>query len=62
MDALLEIAYTCPVCWQTIETVVAPSELPLETIEDCRVCCHPVSIRITPGLDGQPTLEAEPAT
>jgi hypothetical protein len=62
MEALREISYACPFCWETIETVVALSELPLETVEDCRVCCHPALIRVTLGADGEPELDAEAAT
>jgi len=61
MEALREISYICPVCWETIETMVALSELPLEMVEDCRVCCHPVLIRVALGPDGEPALEAEAA-
>lgn len=61
METLREISYACPFCWETIETTVAVIELPLETVEDCRVCCHPALIRVTLGPDGEPVLVAEPA-
>lgn len=62
MEAFREIPYVCPFCWETIETTVATTELPLETVEDCRVCCHPVLIRVRLEPDGEAVLEAEPAT
>jgi hypothetical protein len=61
VEPLREISYVCPFCWETIETTVTMTELPLETVEDCRVCCHPALIRVTLGPDGEAVLEAEPA-
>jgi len=61
METLVELPFTCPHCWESIETFIAPSELPVEMIEDCRVCCHPVLLRVTLSPEGEPELTAEPA-
>jgi hypothetical protein len=36
--------YTCPWCWETVSAVVDCSQLPLEVIEDCEVCCRPARL------------------
>lgn len=59
MGDLSEISYTCPYCGEAIETLVAPSELPAELIEDCRVCCHPILLRLSLSPAGEPQLIAE---
>ena len=61
LTGLLELPYACPWCWETVEITVPGSELPLETVEDCRVCCHPALIRVTLDVHGQAMVEAEPA-
>jgi hypothetical protein len=61
MEALQTISYACPHCWETIETEVAPTELPAEFIEDCSVCCHPILLRVNLTPDGHPELTAESA-
>lgn len=38
---------TCPHCWQTIEIVIDLSEPEQRYIEDCSICCRPISIRVS---------------
>ena len=45
-------SYTCPWCWETVSTVVDCSVLPVETIEDCEVCCRPAQLLVREGPDG----------
>lgn len=47
----IEHTYTCPFCFEPIETLVDPSVLAQTYVEDCQVCCNPMefSIRISNG-------------
>ena len=35
---------TCPYCWETIEVVLDLSVEQQRYVEDCAVCCRPISI------------------
>ncbi len=38
---------TCPYCGQVVEVVVDPSVPFQEYVEDCEVCCRPITLTIT---------------
>ena len=38
-----------------------PAELPAEFIEDCEVCCHPITMRVILTPQGQAELTVESA-
>jgi len=44
-DTILHAA-GCPYCGETIELVIDPSESGSTYIEDCSVCCRPISITV----------------
>ena len=44
--------YTCPWCWETVSAVVDCSQLPLEVIEDCEVCCRPARLLVREDGEG----------
>ncbi|TGD71083.1 CPXCG motif-containing cysteine-rich protein [Mangrovimicrobium sediminis] len=46
MDQLSEIAVYCPYCAERIEVLVDVEEIGQEYIEDCQVCCRPITFRI----------------
>jgi len=52
------ISITCPYCGETIEIMADPSVERQEYIEDCQVCCKPITITITTQKDGYPQAEA----
>ncbi len=56
-DETAVATYTCPFCWETVSAVVDCSQLPLEVIEDCEVCCRPARLVITEDGDAV-TIEA----
>ncbi|UCC14500.1 MAG: CPXCG motif-containing cysteine-rich protein [Gammaproteobacteria bacterium] len=60
-DPITEQRFTCPYCWEQNETMVERQELPMELIEDCRVCCHPIQLRISIDASGRVQADAEPA-
>ncbi len=43
---------TCPHCWQSIEILIDLSEPEQSYIEDCSICCRPISIRVS-AADGE---------
>ncbi len=55
----------CPYCWETFETVVDSSEIleggQASYTEDCYVCCRPIVLTISEGVEGKLhlTVEAE---
>ena len=47
----------CPYCGQLVEIVIDASAGHQEYIEDCQVCCQPMTFRIRLGADGEPSIE-----
>ena len=43
----IEHFFTCPYCWQEISMVLDASVSDQTYIEDCEICCRPISIRYT---------------
>jgi transcription elongation factor Elf1 len=39
----IEQVYTCPYCWQTVSVLLDLSVTQQQFVEDCEVCCHPIS-------------------
>ncbi|MBT8267254.1 MAG: CPXCG motif-containing cysteine-rich protein [Bacteroidia bacterium] len=38
--------FICPYCWEKISMLVDTSQERQEYIEDCEVCCNPISLNI----------------
>ena len=51
--------FTCPYCWETISMIFDENYPMQDYIEDCEVCCRPISIDYTPASDdlGEPSIE-----
>ena len=47
-DGLVEHAFTCPYCWETVtmlvDTSVTDQDYTQDYVEDCEVCCNPIGI------------------
>lgn len=43
-----EIFFMCPYCWQRISMIFEKNQVMLDYIEDCEVCCRPISINYKP--------------
>ena len=52
MEPLSEIMIDCPYCGETINLLVDAEEAENEYIEDCQVCCRPITVAITANVDG----------
>ena len=46
MSALDSVLIQCPYCWETLDISVDPSVPEQEYVEDCRVCCRPILLRV----------------
>ena len=58
-DLLVTHTITCPHCWESIEVQVDLSAGDQSYIEDCSVCCKPISITLTVADDELGELTAE---
>jgi len=41
-----EATVQCPYCGESIEILLDPSDPSEEYIEDCQVCCRPITMRV----------------
>ncbi|MDX1471508.1 MAG: CPXCG motif-containing cysteine-rich protein [Flavobacteriaceae bacterium] len=41
---MIEHFFQCPYCWETISMLVDLSQKNQQYVEDCEVCCNPISI------------------
>ena len=59
MDQLKPAALPCPYCGETIEVLIDGSVQRQEYVEDCQVCCRPITLVVTlsgneiTGLEGR---------
>jgi len=52
MNDIIEFTkITCPSCWTQFEISIDCSEGSQDCYEDCPVCCSPVCLHITIGMD-----------
>lgn len=42
---MTEHRFECPYCWQMISILIDISEPVQSYIEDCEVCCNPISLK-----------------
>jgi hypothetical protein len=45
-DGVVEHAFDCPYCWESITVLVDTSVAEQEYVEDCEVCCNPIAIHV----------------
>ncbi len=54
------ISLRCPFCGERFEALVDASDAGADYIEDCPVCCRPISMHLRSGADGEITgLDAD---
>lgn len=59
MLTLETVTTRCPHCGEPIELVIDCSIAGQEYVEDCQVCCRPMSVKTGAGGDAAPTVELE---
>jgi hypothetical protein len=58
MNTVEPVEISCPYCGELIEVLVDPSVESQSYIEDCQVCCRPISLMVSIDHDGIPTIQA----
>jgi hypothetical protein len=53
MSATESVHTRCPYCAAPIELIVDCSVASQEYVEDCEVCCRPITVRATIASDGE---------
>ena len=53
MHQLEEKRISCPYCGEVIEVLIDPEDTGQEYIEDCQVCCRPISFNISMQGNGE---------
>ncbi len=41
---MFEHFFQCPYCWEEISMLLDPSNASQNYVEDCEVCCNPISL------------------
>ncbi|MXV37409.1 CPXCG motif-containing cysteine-rich protein [Flavobacteriaceae bacterium Ap0902] len=44
---MIDHAFICPYCWESISMLIDASVSEQQYIEDCEVCCNPIEIFIS---------------
>ncbi len=57
MDRLQPLLLQCPYCGEEIELVLDGPVVPREMVEDCRICCQPIVVRVTATPGGEMHVE-----
>lgn len=57
MHPMEPVHIRCPYCGERLEIIIDSSVRRQEYIEDCQVCCKPISLRIGVSDEGQPNIE-----
>ena len=59
MNGLIEKAADCPYCGEKIQLLIDESQGEQRYIEDCSVCCRPMTIEVSWGETNQIFLEVK---
>jgi transcription elongation factor Elf1 len=52
MNQLTEKTIECPYCGEPLEVLLDASDLDQEYIEDCQVCCKPITFLVSEDVEG----------
>ena len=58
---MIEHAFVCPYCFQTISFLLDTSERESRFVEDCEVCCNPIAAVVRFRRGGVESFAAERA-
>ena len=57
MTLLETVQIACPYCGEQVEVVVDCSIEHQQYIEDCHVCCRPISLKLSVDDEGNPSVQ-----
>lgn len=60
MDCVVPIEVECPHCWEKFTVEVDTTQGNIETVEDCSVCCAPVTLVISCHAGQVTSVESSP--
>ncbi|HEU4669252.1 MAG TPA: CPXCG motif-containing cysteine-rich protein [Dyella sp.] len=46
----------CPYCGEPIELLIEPAEASHRYVEDCHVCCRPITVSVQVDADGETSV------
>lgn len=53
MNILTDKSIGCPYCGEVIDVLIDSSDLGQQYIEDCQVCCKPITFLASEGVAGE---------
>jgi hypothetical protein len=53
LNHLTEQSIQCPYCAETIQILIDPTDAQQQYIEDCQVCCKPITFLVTESVNGE---------
>jgi len=53
VEFLAQQYVSCPYCGETIEVLIDQEEAGQQYIEDCQVCCRPITFHVSMNIEGQ---------
>ena len=53
MEELSQENIGCPYCGESIQVLIDPQDVGQQYIEDCQVCCRPITFIISIGMQGE---------
>lgn len=55
---MTESKVNCPYCGELISVLLDPEEIGQQYIEDCQVCCRPITLIVSSNMENQLTVSA----
>ena len=52
MNELTETTISCPYCGEAIDVLINPEDVQQRYIEDCQVCCKPITFVVSEAING----------
>ncbi len=56
MEFLAEEVVKCPYCGESLSVLIDPQEVGQQYIEDCQVCCRPITFNLALDAEGNVTV------
>lgn len=58
MNELAHEQVHCPYCGEAIDVLIDLEEVGHQYIEDCQVCCRPITFNVSMGMNGELSVSA----